>query len=136
MTKKRQKPWESVMSKAREGYSNVTYEDTRSLDSILAGIIAKHLRAFLKSVKACGSCPGSLTSKYGERGFEEWLNILRKMIYAFEEYNRKPEIRYDYEEEERGEIAQQQWKAKEEERQMRIREGMQLFIDYYSDLWW
>ncbi len=124
------------MTKAREGYSDVLYEDTWSLDSVLAGIIAKHLRAFLKSVKACGSCPRSLTSKYGERGFEEWLNILRKMIYAFEEYNNKPEIGYDDDKEEGGEITQQQWNAKEEERQMRIREGMQLFIDYYSDLWW
>lgn len=45
------------------------------------------------------------------------LNTIRKMIYAFEECQRND--KYDIDEEKRE----------------RIREDMQLFIDYYRNLW-
>ena len=53
-----------------------------------------------------------------------WLNILRKMIYAFEEYQRKDNSATDEADPE-----------KERERKERIRAGMQLFVDYFEDLW-
>ena len=52
-----------------------------------------------------------------EKCHDVWLNTIRKMIYAFEEYQRND--KYDIDEEKRE----------------RIREGMQLFIDYYRNLW-
>lgn len=85
----------------------------------LARIIANHLRAFLKAQKGpWGGCPGVIYEKYGsEKCQDVWLNTIRKMIYAFEEYQRND--KYDIDEEKRE----------------RIREGMQLFIDYYRNLW-
>lgn len=98
--------------KCKEGYSDVSYEDTWSLDMTLARIIAKHLRAFLNAEKGpWGGHPGIFVDQ------NAWLNTIRKMIYAFEEYQRND--KYDIEEEKRE----------------RIREGMQLFIDYYRNLW-
>ena len=52
-----------------------------------------------------------------EKCHDVWLNTIRKMIYAFEEYQRND--KYDIDEEKRD----------------RIREGMQMFIDYYRNLW-
>lgn len=85
----------------------------------LARIIANHLRAFLKAEKGpWGGCLGIIVEKYGsEKCHDVWLNTIRKMIYAFEEY---------------------QWNDKydiDEEKRDRIREGMQFFIDYYRNLW-
>ncbi len=152
--KKRKKPlyhlWtlsmkdKSNLKKAREGYSDVSYEDTFDVSEVLANIIAKHLRAFLKSIKESpyGGFPGEFEDKYGhEKGWSEWHNTLRKMIYAFEEYNRKPylddmEFDEDFNEIEKDEDEEERKEALEAERQKRIKEGMQLFIDYFNELWW
>lgn len=76
-------------AKCHEGYAEVSYEDVWSLDTRLARIIANHLRAFLKAEKGpYGGTPGNIVEKYGEdKGYAEWLNIIRRMIYAFEEYS-------------------------------------------------
>lgn len=43
--------------KSKEGYADVSYEDTWCLDMTLARIIANHLRAFLKAEKGpWGGC--------------------------------------------------------------------------------
>ena len=66
-----------------------------------------------------GGMPGNIVEKYGEdKGYAEWLNIIRRMIYAFEEYRRTD-----------------QWSEEDAEKRTRIREGMQLFIDHYENLW-
>lgn len=111
-------------TKYHEGYGDVSYEDVWNLDVRLAGIIANHLRAFLKAMKGPnGGCPSFFTD--GGRTFEEghqmWLNIIRKMIFAFEEYhNCTGGCDYD---------------MLPDEKKERINEGMQLFIDYYRCLW-
>lgn len=65
-----------------------------------------------------GKMSWNFFEKYGlEKYHDAWLNTIRKMIYAFEEYRRND--KYDIDEEKRE----------------RIREGMQLFIDYYRNLW-
>ncbi len=148
MAKKRKKPlgslWKLSMKdkinseKAQEGYSDVSYEDTWSVDETLANIIAKHLQAFLKAIKKSpySGFPGEFADKYGhEQGFKEWCNVLRKMIYAFEEYTRKPYLDVYTDEEATAEDIR---KADEEEakRQVRIKEGMQLFVDHFHELWW
>lgn len=71
----------------------------RILDMTLARIIANHLRAFLKAEKGpWEGCPGFFVEKYSsEKCHEVWLNIIRKMIYAFEEYQRND--KYDIGEE-------------------------------------
>lgn len=105
--------------KSHEGYADVAYEDVWALDMRLARIIANHLRAFLKAEKGpYGGTPGHLVEKFGEdEAYNNWLNIIRKMIYAFEEYQREDKFDVD------------------PEKKARIKEGMQLFIDYYRDLW-
>ena len=113
----KEKSWKA---KCHEGYADVTYGDVWDLDTRLARIIANHLRAFLKAEKGPNSgTPRSIIEKYGKgKGHAEWLNIIRKMIYAFEEYQHTD-----------------QWSEEDTEKRARIREGMQLFIDHYSGLW-
>ena len=114
--------WKEKVWKAKfhYGYADVLYEDVWSLYTRLARIIANHLRAFLQAEKgSCGCIPGSIVEKYGaNKGYVEWLNIIRKMIYAFEEYQHTDK-----------------WSKEDQEKQIRIREGMQLFINHYKDLW-
>ncbi len=128
---------------AEEGYSDIAYKETWNIDETLAPIIAKHLRAFLQAVKTSpyAGVPGILSEKYGlERSIAEWHSILRKMIYAFEEYRRTPS--YDLDEEDDHELSEEQIEKEnsqaenEKERQRRIKEGRQLFVDYYDWLWW
>lgn len=121
------------------GYSDVSYEDTWSLDTRLAQIIANHLRAFLKAEKGPnGGYPYEYGEKYGqENAFKEWLNALRKMIFAFEEYynmkTKVPEMEYDEEFEDYMTVEEDPDKVAEVK--ARIRSGMQLFIDNFEDLW-
>ena len=67
--------------KSKEGYSDVSYEDTWCLDMTLARIIANHLRAFLKAEKGpWGGCPGVFYEKYGsEKCHDVWLNTIRRV---------------------------------------------------------
>lgn len=114
----KRKAWKA---KSHEGYSEVSYEDVWSLDTRLAGIIANHLRAFLKAEKGpSGGTPGRVIEEYGmDKGYNQWLNIIRKMIYAFEEYQR---VKFSP-------------KPVDPEKKARIKEGMMLFIDYFPHLW-
>ena len=114
------KYWREV---AHSGYAEVSYEDVWSLDTKLARIISIHLRAFLKAQKGPNAgCPGRLAKGCDVViAHKKWLAIIRKMLYAFEEY---------------------QWCTGgcdfdnlPAEKQEKIKEGMQLFIDYYMDLW-
>lgn len=102
------------------GYGSVTYQDCWNLDTKLAGIIAEHLHAFLNAEKFSTGrgCPGVLSEQFGDRAMSIWLGIIRKMLFAFENYN---QTKYQPE--------------KEEDTQAKIREGMQLFIEYFEHLW-
>ena len=114
--------WQSktLAEKAHEGYADVDYGDVWSLDERLAGIISRHLHAFLKAEKGPnGGCPEIIVNQVGERkAHESWLQMIRKMIYAFDEYQSMPD-KFNI----------------EPEKDARIKEGMQLFIDYYKYLW-
>ena len=116
-TKWQAKTWSE---KTHEGYSDVDYDDVWSLDERLAGIISKYLHAFLKAEKGPnGGCPGIIVNQVGEgKAHESWLQMIRKMIYAFDEYQSVPD----------------KFKI-EPEKESRIKEGMQLFIDYFKYLW-
>ena len=80
--------------------------------------IVNHLHGFLKAQKdPWGGCPGFFFLKIWFRKMSRCMaKHYPKMIYAFEEYQRND--KYDIDEEKRE----------------RIREGMQLFIDYYRNL--
>ena len=114
------KYWREV---AHSGYAEVSYEDVWNLDTRLARIISVHLRAFMKAQKGPNAgCPGRLAEGCDVViAQKKWMAIIRKMLYAFEEY---------------------QWCTGgcdfdnlPAEKQEKIKEGMQLFIDYYMDLW-
>ncbi len=133
--------------KAKEGYSDVSYEETWNMNVELARIIAEKLRGFLKVLKQTpyGGYPGELSSG------QEWFNTLRKMIYAFDVYDKKaPYPDFDYREEfknaadreryeEEHEVyleEMRQWEEAETERKARIKEGLQLFAEWFDHLWW
>ena len=99
----------------QEELGGLRYEDLWCLYSRLAGIIGEHLRAFLVAQKKGPDrgYPASL------RSHDEWLQILRKMIYAFDKYN-VPCVNL-------SELS--------EEEQARVEEGMQLFVKYFRALW-
>ena len=116
-TKWQAKTWSK---KAHEGYADVDCGDVWSLDERLADIISKHLHGFLKAEKGPnGGCPGIIVNQFGEeKAYEAWLQMIRKMIYAFDEYQSVPD-KYNI----------------EPEKETRIKEGMRLFIDYFKYLW-
>ena len=105
------------------GYGSVTYQDCWSLNTKLSRIIAEHLRAFLNAEKySTGSgFPGRLELECGgddDKAMNMWLNIIRKMLYAFENYEQ-----YKYP------------AAGTPVDEQKVKEGMQLFVDYFDDLW-
>ncbi len=123
--------------------SSVSYEDCWSLHTRLDGIIAEHLRAFLHFAKThpYAGIPGIIAEKYRydkdeHRAHKEWLKILRKMLYAFEN---EPAVPFPFfsdemDEDEYADLMDE-YNKKEEDRKRRVKEGMQLFVDYYSNLW-
>lgn len=117
-----QNKWQKKVraKKAHDGYEDINYCDVWNLDKRLADIISKHLHAFLKAEKGPnGGCPVIIANQVGEeKAHESWLQMIRKMIYAFDEYQSVPD-KYNI----------------EPEKEARIKEGMQLFIDYFKYLW-
>ena len=111
----------SYSRKSKEGFGSVSYEDVWNLDTRLASIISEHLHAFLKASKgAPGGVPSIIHSSNIEQSYREWLKIIRKMIYAFDTYlTFNSSQKYD----------------KQSEEAIKVKEGMQLFIDYFNYLW-
>lgn len=109
------------------GYGSVSYEDCWSLNTKLAGIIAEHLHAFLNAEKystGAGFSSGILQKCGGDEkmAMKMWIDIIRKMFYAFENYRLYV---YPHENNRTGVIVDKE----------RIKEGMQLFVEYFDDLW-
>ncbi|MBQ8423094.1 MAG: hypothetical protein IJY36_02375 [Coprobacter sp.] len=132
MTKKRtlkindEPAWKMKARQKRyeEGYAEVGYADVWNLDICIARIIATHLHAYLLAVKGpYGGTPGRLVKKYGhgENAYKKWLQILRKMIYAFEEYPVLKNMSVDDE--------------TSDEKKARIKEGLHLLAEYLECLW-
>lgn len=115
--------WKEISDsrKSKEGFGGVSYEDVWNLDTRLASIISVHLHAFLKASKSTPrGFPGIIGSANTEQGHQEWLKIIRKIIYAFDTY-----LTLDSTEK----------YEKDSEKAMKVNEGMQLFIDYFNYLW-
>ena len=103
-----------------ESYEGITYEDCWNMDVKLAKIIATHLHAFILAEESGpGGYPGVFVSIYGEdKGYDEWMKILHKMVYAFETY---ASTKFD------GDVSA--------DIREKVDEGMHLFIKYFSYLW-
>ena len=115
--------WKEISDsrKSKEGFGGVSYEDVWNLDTRLASIISAHLHAFLKASKGTPrGVPGVVRSLNTEQGHREWQKIIRKMIYAFDTY-----LTFD----------SSQKYDKQSENAIKVKEGMQLFIDYFNYLW-
>jgi len=110
----------SKKKKLEESNGGIDYQDCWNMDVRLAGMICTNLQAFLQAVKAGPQgYPGVLDDEYGkEKGFNEWLRIIRKMIFAFDQY-----------------VITKWQPEKDSETQERIKEGMELFIRYFNYLW-
>ena len=108
-----------LAEEVHEGYADVDYGDVWSLDERLADIISKHLLAFLKAEKGPnGGCPRIIVNEVGEeKAHESWLQMIRKMIYAFDEYQSVPD-KFNI----------------EPDKEDRIRESM-LYLDDCLDNW-
>ncbi len=131
MQRRSESQMEALRAKAP---NHIPYEDCWNLKDTLASIIAEHLRAFIYWEKHSpyGGFPGRIAERWTdpEKGMREWLNILRKMLYAFDSFRAHDNLtpcpkRVDDED----------CKQPPEYDKSRIREGMQLFIDYFDCLW-
>lgn len=106
--------------KIAESNGGIDYQDCWNMDLRLAEIIRTNLQAFLQAEEAGPQgYPGVLDFESGnDKGYSEWVKIIRKMIYAFDQY------------------VITKWQIeKDPETQARIKEGMELFIKYFSYLW-
>ncbi len=106
--------WEEYKKQRLErGFDN---SETWSLDSTIARFIEPRLRVFKEIHRGY---PGNLTE-------EKWNEILDKMVKAFEYINNED---LGIDENERG-------LKKYEKREQIIKEGLDLFREYFFALWW
>jgi hypothetical protein len=143
----------------QKGAWRASYRDTWNLDRTLADIILAGLIKF-KEVKDSNKgewfgVPGALCSedKPFEESCQQWVEILEKMIYAFDYTNEPDLIDYNFEfitnrgeRDERGltpmsisysnkeEYAR--YRADEEKWLIDQQEGFDLFGKYFRNLWW
>ncbi len=90
--------------------------ETWNLDQTFAKFILPRLKKFQEINK--GSIPSSIgLDKPIDQAVNEWQNKLSDMIYAFE-------------------MQMAPWEYKENYQRSRIRKGLKLFAEHYSDLWW
>ena len=98
----REKSW--AEQRKKRGFDD---RDTWSLDHTIAEFVEPRLKRFKE---ICGCTPGSLTD-------DEWINILNKMIRAFEL------------------SAKGNWILSDKERK-EMKEGLKLFAEWFDFLWW
>jgi len=97
--------------------TGVSFDETWSLDFAISEFILPRLKLF-KEIH--GGYPMGLTD-------EKWNGILDKMIFAFE-WNMKETNMTDGYMEMSDEEKKEAWE--------KYREGMDLFREYFRDLWW
>jgi len=121
-------------------------EDTWSLDITLNPIISEGLKKFLEVIVS-----DDIAGHPSDTTWEQWLDMLDKMIYAFDSH--EPEIPDGYlhmeiieEPNEQGDFPieitvtdQIKYDIYKEELIMhenKVQEGLNLFAKYYKHLWW
>jgi len=107
--------------------------DTWSLDHTIAKYILPRLKRFREIGR--NSCPVLHESFEFDRDFEEWNEILDKMILAFELIVDDEKSYFDNlnagSDEEMGNYIEYS-----EDRNLKINTGMDLFCKYFNHLWW
>lgn len=124
--------------KRQKKIRNIRYKDLVNLDQTIARFILPRLKLFKKKVIGY---PPNIT-------FEEWKEILDKMIVAFELIINSNEPNFGHTEfhtEKEGNlyklvVDKSDFNAEEyqkwvNEKNAKIEEGLQLFAKYYQDLW-
>jgi len=91
-----------------------TDEETWSLYDNIVLFVTPRLKRFIEIIDETGSYPASLKSS------QEWLEILNKMLFAFEKLL---------------EISKNDIDVTGEDHQ-KIQEGLNLFSEWFLDLWW
>ena len=114
---------------------DITSDDVWDLMTTLAYIIIPSLKEYMSQLSGY---PGSLKSE------EEWLAIIRKMIWSFEEVlneTHKPDPKFA-----NKDAPFQEWYMEEEDKQSyakqiedynkEVQSGLDLFAKYYRNLWY
>lgn len=112
----------------RKSFINVSRADTYSLDSTLSMVISKSLRRFKEDVESFPGHPVDVT-------YDEWIDIIDTMIWAFEEVNKDYESPL-FEEYEDSDEDLKEYSKKLQEHEKNIQDGIELFAKYYRNLWW
>ncbi|MGM8331755.1 hypothetical protein [Clostridium perfringens] len=97
----------------KKGLLKIQDSELWSLDTTLAKYILPRLEKYRNMERM--SYPSKLS------GEEEWNDILDKMIYAFKYVLERDNFYFDYD--------------TEKERIEKYKEGMNLFAEYFMDLW-
>jgi len=134
----------------RKGWQ-ASVKDTWSLDEALSPIIAAGLRKFLEQEDKLG-IPGLLYDESADDQLQadEWVRIVKAMLYAFEEGNRPDMEDYDFDYvmdletgppggftlEHTNEEVYQQYRADERTYEALRQEGLDYFAKYFKCLWW
>jgi len=138
--------------KGKQPIFNVS--DTRSLDCTLNPVIAEGLKKFKDVIENSefAGYPAEFELENDDEAFRNWLDVIDKMIYAFDA--NEPEIpKTNYLEmvtsddpNENGyfpieiNILDQEvynkHKADDEEHHKKVQEGLDLFAKHYKSLWW
>lgn len=76
-----------------------------------------------------------------EESYDEWLDTIAKMIYAFEDEENSPcptdfEVEFDGAFKVNDEEKYNQFREAEKEHNAKVEEGLELFAKYYRSLWW
>ena len=91
-----------------------TDEETWSLYDNIVLFVTPRLKRFIEIIEETGTYPASLTSS------QEWLEILNKILFSFEKL---------------FEISKNDVKVTDEDHE-KIKEGLNLFGEWFLDLWW
>lgn len=111
VNKKDERYQEFIDQKKEFGFTD---EETWSLYDNIVLFVIPRLKRFIEIIKETGTYPASLTSS------QEWLEILNKILFSFEKL---------------FEISKNDVKVADEDHE-RIQEGLNLFGEWFLDLWW
>jgi hypothetical protein len=104
------------LQRAQDGYADA---DLWNFDSYLAQILCNGLSDFSDR---CHAYPSEFSSK------EEWQELLEEMRDGFCFYN---EHKYDF-----SNDGQEEWIAKQENMNKRLKKSFKLLRKYFQNLWW
>lgn len=135
------------------------YRDTFDMDATLKPIIhdaivkfrdtlvERNNKGLVVGVPILKSCSDVQLMEYGSADFDGWINTLNKIIYSFgsnEPNIMKYDVDFQFEDIENNrkttsvnnEVAYEQFKEDCKIHEEKVKEGLNLFAEYYQSLWW